>query len=279
MTTYDCCPPNLELVSHPTKGRFLTAKTTFQPGDIVLGPERPYARVHFKPETRCDCCNQPGANLKRCGACKIVYYLDAEHQRRGWQQGHKQECAALRQWASDPRVAEKDPIPASPTQLAARILWRQYNDGKSSGGGGVDLASLVHHWDSMGQWHKALYADVGTRIWYVSGVFGVLVCWCVGVLVVVLVCVCMRFLWVAVYTIMQHRILCVHITSFPHYQPHHPMLLTPHPPLYITHPPITHHPSPQCVGQLWHQGHPPLHTQAVCTNIRHDRMQLSHDNR
>lgn len=187
MTTYQSCPPGLKLVSSPLEGRFLESSTSFQPGDIVLGPERPYACIFLKPETRCDCCNQPGTNLRRCGACKTVYYLDAEHQRRGWDAGHKLECKALQKRAKDnpggmmgmmgmmagmmPPGFMNTPPPTS--RLAARILWKQLQEERAARTAGGDahkeqvcVQSMLHHWDKTGEYHKALLADVGARIWY-----------------------------------------------------------------------------------------------------------------
>lgn len=76
----------------------------YKAGDEILA-STPFVYVLGK-EGRgrvCDCCFSECGSLKRCAACKCVYYCNKQCQRQAWQD-HKVECAALRKVA--PNVPE-----------------------------------------------------------------------------------------------------------------------------------------------------------------------------
>ncbi len=126
--------------------------------------------------------------LCRCSGCKQAYYVDRKHQALAWRVGHKEECAALRQLA--PRV------PPPTVRLAARALLRNYREASEASQGcgtersaagfgsapsrgstpaaGADsstgdryeaVLSLVHHWESVPDYLKIQYAQMGTLAW------------------------------------------------------------------------------------------------------------------
>lgn len=136
----------------PSLGRFLVASRSFQPGDIVLGPETPYSIAVRDPSSRCDCCLAKATAPRRCGGCRHVHYLDAEHQHRGWAAGHKHECAAL--------GAAPATVPSA-LLLASRTLRRHYQQPSAS------LDALVHGWDNLDGNRKVTFAQMAVLATYV----------------------------------------------------------------------------------------------------------------
>ena len=45
----------------------------------------------------CKCCEATGVALKRCSGCSTVYYCSPECQKKDWKEGHKVQCARLRE--------------------------------------------------------------------------------------------------------------------------------------------------------------------------------------
>lgn len=142
-----------EIASSPTHGRFLVACRPFQPGDIVLGPEAPFALALHDPSSRCDCCLTTTTNPRRCGGCRLAHYLDADHQRRGWTAGHKHECAAL--------AATTQRVPSS-LLLASRVLRRHHQQPSTA------LEALVHKWDDVDSNRKVMFAQMAVLATYAA---------------------------------------------------------------------------------------------------------------
>lgn len=109
---------------------------------------------------------QPSAPA-RCSACKLVCFASRDHQRRGWNAGHREECAALR--AAAPRV------PPTAVRLALRCALRHWAAQRGAADGAApgappaaaptdrfgEVLGLQHHWARLQDGAKLQYAQMG----------------------------------------------------------------------------------------------------------------------
>lgn len=111
---------NLSVSVSPAKGRCLIANRAFHRGEVILQQE-PYvcALDDSSQALRCDRCYRQSSNLKRCSACKTVFYCCANCQRSGWGL-HKFECAILVRL-----LKEKKRSPTPSLRLVMRFLIKR----------------------------------------------------------------------------------------------------------------------------------------------------------
>ncbi|KAL4427604.1 hypothetical protein ABPG75_001693 [Micractinium tetrahymenae] len=146
------------------KGRRVLADRPFAAGAVVLSDD-PYACAVVSEQlgSVCSCgCAQPLEQPLRCSACKLVCFASRDHQRYGWNAGHREECAALR--AAAPRV------PPTAVRLALRCVLRHWAAQQGAAGGAAaaaapdrfgEVLSLQHHWERLQDGAKLLYAQMG----------------------------------------------------------------------------------------------------------------------
>ncbi|CAD7705179.1 unnamed protein product [Ostreobium quekettii] len=140
------------------KGRHLVAGPAFLPGAVVLS-RAPYQAVLYDDQVprRCGFCFRAGAGLRRCGRSKFARYDSLDHQRRDWEDGYREECAALR------RVAPR--VPPATVRLAARVFWkrmRQAREGEVEDKWDASEAidGLTSHWEKIDNKRKVMYAQM-----------------------------------------------------------------------------------------------------------------------
>ncbi|PHU14610.1 Histone-lysine N-methyltransferase ASHR1, partial [Capsicum chinense] len=81
----------LTVSSLPEKGRCLFTTRHFSPGEVIIS-EEPYVSVPNK-SAKCEWCFA-STNLKRCSACRVVFYCGNTCQKSDWKL-HRVECQAL----------------------------------------------------------------------------------------------------------------------------------------------------------------------------------------
>ena len=72
---------------------------------------------------RCAVCGarEPEAALKRCSACRAVHYCSQQCQLKGWEAGHHEECARLKQLSGLLEAPEQQ-LPIGALRLLAAAL-------------------------------------------------------------------------------------------------------------------------------------------------------------
>ncbi|OWM88446.1 hypothetical protein CDL15_Pgr003858 [Punica granatum] len=88
----------------PGKGRSLFTAKDFYPGEVIIRQE-PYVFVpnNSASERRCEGCFS-SSNLKKCSACRVVWYCGCSCQKSQWKV-HQLECRALARLDEDKRKA------------------------------------------------------------------------------------------------------------------------------------------------------------------------------
>ncbi|XP_031390525.1 histone-lysine N-methyltransferase ASHR1 isoform X2 [Punica granatum] len=88
----------------PAKGRSLFTAKDFYPGEVIIRQE-PYVFVpnNSASERRCEGCFS-SSNLKKCSACRVVWYCGCSCQKSQWKV-HQLECRALARLDEDKRKA------------------------------------------------------------------------------------------------------------------------------------------------------------------------------
>ncbi|KAJ7513608.1 hypothetical protein O6H91_23G006300 [Diphasiastrum complanatum] len=102
------------------KGRCLIALRDFCRGQVILEQD-PYVSVLDKESrgARCDSCFVQAKSLKRCSACKHVWYCSSTCQKKEWKL-HQDECKAINEVKR-----RKDQTPTSSMQLMLRLMFKR----------------------------------------------------------------------------------------------------------------------------------------------------------
>ncbi|KAF8067952.1 hypothetical protein FPV67DRAFT_1166626 [Lyophyllum atratum] len=126
-------PSTIDIRASNDSGRGLWSKSHYKAGDTLLAL-KPHIAVLSKPylDAYCSNCFGPPQDhgLKRCPACRTIWYCDAQCQNKDWAL-HKRECTAIQEWAK----AAPSPdllLPSDAVRCLGRLMWSREKKGLDS---------------------------------------------------------------------------------------------------------------------------------------------------
>lgn len=115
------------------RGLWNQGSTNIRPGDVILSL-RPHVFTLSTTylDSHCSgCAGSPVSGLKRCTACRKVWYCTSTCQNNDWPT-HKLECTAIQKWSAE-APSDKVSVPSDAVRCLGRILWQI----KRKGAGGI----------------------------------------------------------------------------------------------------------------------------------------------
>ncbi|PKI38461.1 hypothetical protein CRG98_041160 [Punica granatum] len=144
----------------PGKGRSLFTAKDFYPGEVIIRQE-PYVFVpnNSASERRCEGCFS-SSNLKKCSACRVVWYCGCSCQKSQWKV-HQLECRALARLDEDKRKAVTPTI-----RLMLKLyIRRKLQDEKITAADNYRLVeALVAHMSDIDEKQLVLYAQMANLV-------------------------------------------------------------------------------------------------------------------
>ncbi|KAK4745202.1 hypothetical protein SAY87_011514 [Trapa incisa] len=154
---------DLRMSTLPEKGRSLFANKDFFPGEVIIKQEPcVFVPNNSASQARCDTCFS-SSNLKKCSACRVVWYCGSSCQKSQWKV-HQLECRALSRLDEDKRKY----VTPSIRLMLKLCIHRKLQDERIIPSTATDnyrlVEALVSHMSDIDQKQLVLYAQMANLV-------------------------------------------------------------------------------------------------------------------